>query len=250
MSRILATTDINGNIPTLYKGKERIIKTTLTSNNPYLYFDTEGYSSFSVTVHSPSANPALLVTSSNDNINYNSEVQMTATSSYGIGMKGSFISANGTETYVSNKVGRFVRIYLSSINQCYISVSLSNSTVKDTKNDISVSLDRAWSYSAPSGGITNTTPVLLTTTAISGSFIYGITSLDLCNNGSAGTEVIIRSVTVGTVIYRTYLRAGQNISVNLTPMIKALKSNSLELLLSSGVNVEVYPNVRGIVTIA
>lgn len=99
-------------------------------------------------------------------------------------------------------------------------------------------------YTAPSGGITNTTAVTLAA-ALASNKTY-ITTLQLSNSGAAGTEVIVRRATGAVVIWRGYVGpATSSLNQAFANPLASATNDALELVLSSGTTVAVYVNAQG-----
>lgn len=78
-----------------------------------------------------------------------------------------------------------------------------------------------WSYSAASGGITNTSDVTLIAAAGAGRSNY-LTSLQVCNTSATATEVVVKSGS--TVLWRCKVGASMTRSVHIEftrPLISA-----------------------------
>ena len=242
------------------KNSERILRNVFTFQFPYLVFSTTGYNLITYSVAPFSGHyPILTVQTSNDGINW-STVQPTnlgsvpsnlsATGTPGAG--GSSYIAGGVNSYQVVAPGKFVRMsQISSVEGgavCVVNIVLSNGSPAVKQQDINIPTLFTFSYASASGGIVNTTPVGIATTAINKSLFYVLLSLDLVNAGLTDTEVIIRSnATVGgaspTVIYRTFIKAGTSQSLRFKPGIKGVAAQLMEVVLSA--TATVYVNAQG-----
>lgn len=237
------------------RNPERTLRSVFSINTPALTFSASGYNLITFVISSPGGNPKVSIETSNDGIYFGvvQPIALTSTSSNlsaSAGL-GAFASPNGTASYQVANPGKFVRITqwnTSNNSHTILNVLLSNGSQASKQQDINIPNVLAFTYSAGSGGITNTTPVGLVTTAISISYTYLLLSLDLVNAGLTDTEVLIRSnATIGggspTVIYRTFLKAGTNQSLRFKPGIKATPGQLMEVVLST--TAIVYVNAQG-----
>ena len=161
-----------------------------------------------------------------------------------------FTCPNGVSSYQISNPGKFIRIsqLFTFASYTILNVILNNGSPAIKQQDSNIPTILGFSYVSPSGGIVNTTPIGIATTAISISYTYLLLSLDLVNAGSTDTEVLIRSnATIGggspTVIYRTFLKAGTSQSLRFKPGIKATASQLMEIVLGS--TATVYANAQG-----
>jgi len=237
------------------RNPERTLRGVFSINTPSLVFSTSGYNLITYTISSPGGNPKTAIETSNDGIYWSAvqPISLTSTQSNlsASAGAGAFTSPNGAASYQVANPGKFVRITqfnTSNNSHTIINVLLNNGSQGYKQQDINIPNVLAFTYSSPSGGIVNTTPVGLATTVISASYSYLLLSLDLVNASNNDTEVIIRSnATIGggspTVIYRTFLKASASQSLRFKPGIKALAGQLMEVVLSS--TATVYVNAQG-----
>ena len=255
MQNQIPIVDINGNIPILNKHSERVLRSVMSGDNPFLVFDCTGYNLITLIVSSPLSNPKMTVQSSNDGI-YWSFLQPVALASIPANLSAAsglvgFTNPNATAAYQITKPGKFLRINQTLQMPAYsvVNVLLSNGSATPKQQDLQIPNMHSWSYVCPSGGIVGTSPVGLCV-ASNYSFITTILTLDLVNASLTDTEVIIRSnITVGgvspTIVWRTFLKAGSANSFKFTPALSSLKTHLLEVVLSS--NATVYINAQGVI---
>lgn len=244
---------INNQASINVRNPERTLRSVMISGN-YLTFSTCGYNLLTFIISSPNSNPKIVIEASNDGI-YWSSVQPISLSSIpsnlsAPGGNSQFTSFNGIVPYQISNPGKFIRITQVNTFSSYsiVNVLLNNGSLSPKQQDINIPTSNGFSYASPSGGIVNTTPVGIATTAISISLTYLLLSLDLVNAGITDTEVLIRSnATIGgaspTVIYRTFLKAGTSQSLRFKPGVKALASHLMEVVLGS--TATVYVNAQG-----
>jgi len=235
--------------------KERHIRSVLSINSGYLMFDTTGYSAMAVIISSLNGNPRISIEGSGDGVAWG-PVQVKSLSSIPANLTAgaygtnTFTNGNAVVTYQVNKPSRLIRIAQGSTgNNSHTSVNviLYNGAAECGGDDIRIPNLNAIYYVSPSGGIINTTPVLMFTSPV-GSYVNGIFSMQMTNAGITDTEVMIRSnATLGggspTVIYREFLKAGQSKDVDFTPALKTVVNQIFEVVLSA--TATVYVNAQG-----
>jgi len=236
------------------KNTERNIRSVLSGNTPNITFSMNGFNLLTFVINSPGSNPIINIEASNDNLYWIAiqPVSLASTPSnlsVGAGLN-SFRSPNGAASYQISNPGKFVRFRQLNDFSAYtvLNVVLTNGSVQPKQQDINIPNISSFSYASASGGIVNTTPIGIATTAISVSYTYLLLSLDLVNAGLTDTEVLIRSnATIGggspTVIYRTFIKAGTSQSLRFKPGIKATAGQLMEIVLGS--TATVYANAQG-----
>lgn len=236
------------------KNPERTLRSVLIGSGLFLTFSSSGYNLLTFIVSSTGSNPKLNLETSNDGI-YWAQFQPVSLGSTPSNLSvnagnSNFTCPNGVSSYQISNPGKFIRI--SQVNFfasfCVLNVLLNNASPAVKQQDSNIPTALGFSYASASGGIVNTTPVGIATTAISISYTYLLLSLDLVNAGLTDTEVLIRSnATIGggspTVIYRTFLKAGTNQSLRFKPGVKCLASQLMEVVLSA--TATVYVNAQG-----
>jgi hypothetical protein len=236
------------------RNPERTLRSVLSINTPALTFSASSYNLITFVISSPGGNPKVSIETSNDGIYYGSiqPVALTATpTNLSPNTLGTSASPNGTASYQISNPGKFIKITqvnTSNNSHTILNVLLNNGTQASKQQDINIPNASYFSYASPSGGIVNTTPVGIATTALSASYSYLLLSLDLVNAGVTDTEVLIRSnATIGggspTVLFRTFLKAGTNQSLRFKPGIKANSTQLMEVVLST--TAIVYVNAQG-----
>jgi hypothetical protein len=238
------------------KHPERNIRGVLSVSSGYMTFDTSGYNAMNVIISSPNGNPKITIEGSGDGIFW-SAIQPVSLSSVPSNLSAAagasgFINTNGVGFYQVAKPAKFIRISQGSIsNNSYttVNVILYNGVVTPKQQDLQVPNNNSWYYTATSGGIVNTSPVLLVSSQV-GSFLNALLTLNLSNAGATDTEVLIRSnSTLGggspTVVFRTFLKAGTSQNINFTPALRTTINQLFEVVLSA--TATVYVNAQGVI---
>lgn len=245
------------NQPTINsKQPERNIRGVMSLSSGYITFDTSGYNAMNVIISSPNGNPRITIEGSGDGIFW-SPIQPVSLSSVPSNLSAAggtlaFVNTNGVGFYQVAKPANFIRISQGSTgNNSYtnVNVILYNGAVTPKQQDIRIPNNSSWNYASTSGGINNTTPVLLVVSPV-GSFLNALLGLSITNASDIDTEVIIRSnATLGgaspTVVFRTFLKAGTTQNLSFTPALKTVINQLFEVVLSTSATV--YVNAQGVV---
>lgn len=235
---------------------ERNIRGVLSISSGYITFDTSGYNAMNIIISSPNGNPKITIEGSGDGIFWGAIQPVSLGSvpsnlSAALGTSG-FINTNGVGFYQISKPAKYIRISQGSIsNNSYttVNVILYNGSISEKQQEIRVPNNSSWYYVSPSGGIVNTTPLLLVSSPV-GSFLNALLTLNLSNAGATDTEVLIRSnATLGggspTVVFRTFLKAGASQNINFTPALRTTINQLFEVVLSA--TATVYVNAQGVI---
>ena len=149
-----------------------------------------------------------------------------------------------------NKQGRFMRIRAtsgSSTRNTAVTVTLSQTPFVPTRPTKHLSADSAWSYVPVSGGIVNSTPVIVraATNPYHRSLVL---AAELSNGGATGTEVLI--LDGSTALWRGWLAPGASESVSFDPPLRGSASAAVNVSLSAASGAAVYANLRGLTALA
>jgi len=89
-----------------------------------------------------------------------------------------------------------------------------------------------WYYAGATGGITNTTAVVITPAAVSGQR-YFLTNLQWHNTADADSEIVIRNTTGSVVLWRGYADATMTGPgwVFFDPPLQSLANDTLEVVM-------------------
>jgi len=89
-----------------------------------------------------------------------------------------------------------------------------------------------WYYAGATGGITNTTAVVITPAAVAGQR-YFLSNLQFANTSITASEIVIRNTTGSVVLWRGYASAtiGTQNWVEFDPPLQSLANDTLEVVM-------------------
>jgi hypothetical protein len=89
-----------------------------------------------------------------------------------------------------------------------------------------------WYYAGATGGITNTTAVVVTPAAQAGQR-YFLTNIQYQNSAAIASEMVIRNTTGSVVLWRGYVNAAQTSAgwYTFDPPLQSLANDTLEVVM-------------------
>jgi len=162
-----------------------------------------------------------------------------------------FIPSNSaTDIFVANKTTDFVRlsrIVSHASNVSDVIITRHEAPITQAKNRPFYSNGRSWSYITQAAGISATTTIR---TAQSPAFRNIITSIEIDNSGSGGTEVSILDGAGGAALWRRWLPPTSKIEKVFNPPLVGSPGTLMQLALSSTTNVTLFCFAQGYQTTA
>lgn len=207
---------------------ERIIRTVTNSTYGDITFSTSGFNALNFTLSNPSGNPNMLLEGSNDGA-YWTALQPVALNAIPGNLNATlgFYNIAPSTAYQISKPSNFVRLsQLTGTTQpTAVIITLFNGSIQ-AKNNASLDLPTkaAWYFASPSGGVAVGANVEIAP-QLNQSITNVVKTIDINNFGTIDTEVRIIAST-STVIWRTFVKAGQFIQAQFTPALRTTATNA------------------------
>jgi len=159
-----------------------------------------------------------------------------------------FVTSNVPNLFIFNRTTRYLRIRrgtisanASAIDTCRVLLS-PNPITLNRENEL-LNPSGAWSYVAPSGGLTTTTLTQIQAAGNSSQKNF-IRSLQLANASAAvGTEVFIVDG-ASTVIWRGYMPTNSQQTILFEPLLKSSYASALSVQCGTTAS-QIYVNAQG-----